>query len=158
MKLTQEDLKKIIREELEKSNIEEGLFDFFTGKNKEEAPPRLVKGDDPRVINDPKKFQPIRLNISTKHTFDAHGKAEMLGYTPQEIMAVDIALYEFPELLNVDGFGGKFPIGQKVPVPKKIMDLQRMSKREKKAYRRLLDHLKQNDRDLYADEVGIRKI
>ena len=41
---------------------------------------------------------------------------------------------------------------------KKIMDLQRMSRREKKAYRRLLDHLKQNDRDLYADEIGIRKI
>ena len=158
MKLTTKKLKQIIREELEKAKIEEGFFDFFTGGKKKEAPPRIIRGDDPRYHYDQTKFKAASLNLSDRHTFDAHGKAEMLGYTRQEIKAVDIALYEFPELLNVDGFRGKFPTGNKIPVPKKIMDLSRMSKREKKAYRRLLDWMKENDRDAYADEIGIRKI
>jgi len=156
MKLTQEKLKQIIREELEKAKIEEGFFDFFTGGKKKEARPRIVRGDDPRYHYDQTKFKAASLNID--NNFGRKGIAKLLGYTDEEIKAVRLAISEFPELLSVDDFRIKFPTGQKIPVPKKIIDLERMSEREKKGYRRLLDWMKENDRDAYADEIGIKKI
>ena len=68
MKLTQEQLKNLIREELEKAKIEEGFFDFFTGGKKKKAPPRIVRGDDPRYHYDQTKYAAASLNLSDRCT------------------------------------------------------------------------------------------